>query len=202
MTKRINLIGQKFGRLTVTKYVGKRKWECRCDCGKNTTVRGDHLREGHTMSCGCYLNNRILETKTTHGMAKSRLYRIWRNIKTRCENKSAKGYERYGGKGITVCPEWRESFEAFRDWAQANGYRDDLTIDRIDNSGDYCPENCRWKTIKEQQNNRSNNKVITHNGETLSVAEWSRKTGISEGTIRSRINYGWEPERILKKSEN
>ena len=116
----------------------------------------------------------------------------------RCENPNDKGFFRYGGRGITVCEEWANSFEAFRDWALANGYRDDLTIDRIDNDGNYCPENCRWATARTQANNTRKTRFLTYKGETHSVTEWGRILGIKQSTLNMRLNkYKWSIEKAL-----
>ena len=189
----IDLAGQRFGMLTV---IGRKEnrhghamWECLCDCGNKTVVPSGDLRRGKTKSCGC--------NRTTHGDRGSRLYGIWIGIKTRCFNETDHTYALYGGRGITVCEEWRDSFEAFRDWALANGYRDDLSIDRKNPDGDYCPVNCRWTTMKEQQNNRRNNRLITYNGRTQTLSQWSAETGIHRGTIQYRLKHGWDVEKAL-----
>lgn len=146
-----NIVGQRFGRLIVIKDTGVRKneevaWLCRCDCGSLLYVRGYNLRSGQTRSCGCLLQEKI----RTHGESKrNKLYKIWLDIKQRCSNKKMKGYRYYGGKGITVCPEWQKSYLAFKNWAFANGYQEGLTIDRLDSDGNYEPSNCRWITRSE-----------------------------------------------------
>lgn len=192
MAKLMNLIGQRYGRLTVQEYAGKRKgvamWNCVCDCGNMTTVYAGNLRSGSTVSCGCYRKENARTNKHTHGGKGTRLYNIWRGMKTRCRNMKDKAYERYGGRGITICDEWANSFEAFRDWALANGYRDELTIDRKNNDGPYNPNNCRWATWDTQNNNRRINRKITYNGITRTIAQWAKATGVKEDTLRGRLN--------------
>ena len=134
--------------------------------------------------------------KTTHGMYGTRLYRIWRGINDRCRNPKAPSYNLYGGRGITVCPEWRTP-QNFFDWAFDNGYSDNLTIDRIDCDKGYSPDNCRWITSDEQQRNKRNNVNITYKGETRCLAEWARITGIGEWDIKKRLRNGWSVEEAL-----
>ena len=196
MGRLLDLTGQRFGKLTVIEFAGhapnrKTLWKCKCDCGNETLVKTNALRSGATKSCGCLVPVASGDTHRKHGMSESRLYRTWKNMKARCSNERVLCYPHYGGRGIAVCEEWQNSFEAFRDWALANGYRDDLSIDRIDVNGDYCPGNCRWATIVEQNNNKRNNRFITLCGSTKTVAEWSRVVGIASGTIIARLRKGW-----------
>ena len=132
------------------------------------------------------------------GLRGHRLYPIWSGMKDRCLNKNNKRYSSYGGRGIEVCKEWQQSFRAFLRWAMANGYEEGLSIDRIDNDGNYCPENCRWATAKEQANNKRWNHLITYNGKTQTMKEWAEELGIKLSTLSQRINsYRWSDEKAL-----
>lgn len=135
--------------------------------------------------------------KTIHGKSHSRLYRIWNSMKQRCSNPNNIGFRLYGGRGITVSDEWKNSFQSFYDWAMANGYADNLTIERIDNDGNYCPKNCRWATYAEQQNNTSYNRLYTYKGETLNIMQWAKKACISPNMLYKRLLRGWDFEKAL-----
>lgn len=197
-----DLTGQKFGRWTVIARAenGDRHtaWVCQCECGTNKVVEGMSLKNGDSKSCGCYHAEMMSEKFTTHGKShRIRLYKTWANMKLRCFNPNTKCYEHYGGRGITVCDEWLK-FEPFYEWAMANGYTDDLTIDRIDANGNYEPSNCRWATMTEQARNKRQNTHFTYAGETHTISEWAQITGLSRTTIRSRIKRGWTIEQALR----
>lgn len=200
-----DLTGQRFGRLTVIKEAKKkpgnnnRRWLCQCDCGNTCEVFGQNLRTKHTKSCGCALTDMLQKRNTTHGQEGTRLYRIWSHVKGRCNNKTDFAYPDYGGRGITVCPEWRDSFEAFRDWALANGYRDDLTLDRENNDGPYSPENCRWATDTQQANNMRSNKLYTVNGVTKTQREWEITIGVYRGKLWKIRAKGESVENFIKQ---
>ena len=174
MGNAIDITGLRFGRLTVVSHNGKDKygqmmWLCRCDCGVLVTCLSGNLRYGRTTSCGCLRrDNGVKHAKslTKHGQHNTRLYRIWNTMKNRCHNPNTKNYFRYGGRGVFVCDEW-QSFVPFYEWAMANGYQSHLTLDRIDNYSGYSPSNCRWATMKEQQNNKR-----THQNKRMEEEKW------------------------------
>lgn len=160
--KLIDLTGQKFGRLTVIQRVAKPKerkskeafWLCKCDCGNERIVSGYEIRSGNTKSCGCYHKDLASQVHKKHGYCGTRLYRIYYKMKERCYKPSNDNYKYYGGLGITICDEWLNDFSTFAMWSIENGYGENLTIDRKDNTKGYSPDNCRWITIQEQQRNR------------------------------------------------
>lgn len=201
--KQLNLTGERFGKLVVIKTAGKTKngaylWQCKCDCGNEIIANVGNLKNGHTKSCGCLRVDRCKTNFTKHGLEHTRLYGIWSDMRLRCYDEKNIAYHRYGGRGITICDEWKNDVKAFYDWATANGYKDSLTIDRIDNDGNYCPENCRWATVKEQASNRRSNILVTHNGKTQTMKKWANEVGTPYKVVWARMQkLGWSAERAL-----
>lgn len=184
-----DLTGQRFGRLLVVERsnaIGEQvKWHCICDCGNECDVLSGNLLNGHTVSCGCYREEIRPYIASKHGMKHTRIYSVWEKLKARCENPNNPSYQRYGGRGITIFDEWKNHPDAFIEWAYKNGYDEnakygECTIERIDNSRGYSPDNCKIANEKEQANNRRTNKLITHNGETKTLAQWRDQFGMTQ----------------------
>lgn len=166
-----------------------------CDCGLEKDVDGASLRAGRSVGCiSCHTSS---GPARRHGEKRTRLYTIWSGMIRRCENPNEPAYPLYGGRGITICPEWRASFEAFRDWARANGYAENLTIDRYPNQGgDYRPENCRWATYAQQNRNYRRNRPVIYQGRTVLVCDLAIEVGLPQDILKNRIfRYGWDIER-------
>ena len=194
--------GQRFGRLVVIEFAymryGRAFWKCKCDCGNEMITDGNRLRMKVTKSCGCYQAETRIKTHSIHGMSKTRLNRIWSLMKDRCCNSKSHAFENYGGRGIDICEEWKNSFSAFAEWAFSNGYSDNLTIDRIDNNKGYYPDNCRWANEVEQSQNRRSNYLITYKGETKCIKAWTDELGLPYNKIRRRIcRDHWDIERAF-----
>lgn len=158
-----NIAGMRFTRLTALKVVGKTNdnrpaWLCRCDCGNEVVVSEHNLKRNNTKSCGCYKRDVQLKSHYRHGSCKTRLYRVWSNMRSRCDRKSSDNYKWYGGRGITYADEWKD-FAAFQNWALSNGYNDSLELDRINTDGNYTPENCRFITHQANCRNRRKAKM-------------------------------------------
>lgn len=198
MGKFIDLTGQRFGKLTVLErvYPPNRKsayWKCLCDCGNEKVVKGGNLTSGNISSCGCLLRKYQTRSEIYH----DRIHKIYHAMKRRCLNPKDHKYEYYGGRGIGVCQEWLDDYLSFRKWAINNGYKSDLTLDRIDTEKGYSPENCRWATIKEQCNNRRSNHLITYNGKTQSMTMWAEELGVTFGTLKYRISHNRDIEQVF-----
>lgn len=185
-----NLIGEKFGKLTVISRFqentksGRAQWVCRCDCGNTTIVPTYRLTCGETKSCGC---KRYESHNKVHGMTKTDIHNKWLQIKQRCLDKNYKAYQNYGAVGITICDEWKDDFVAFMNWSYKNGYREGLSLDRIDNSKGYSPDNCRWVTWKDQCNNRRSNINVTYQGRTQTLKQWCEELNLNYDLIRNRM---------------
>ena len=203
-----DLGGQRFGRLTVVEEAPQagpvRRWRCLCDCGGEKVARTGHLRALTVTSCGCAARDAARASAPLaaaanykHGLSRSRLDTVFDNMLKRCYRPNARRFAEYGGRGIAVCAEWREDRAAFYRWALANGYADDLWIERIDPDGHYEPGNCRWATPKEQANNTRRSRRLTWNGTSGTVAEWASRLGVRREALQHRVDRGWSAERIF-----
>lgn len=192
--------GNTYERLTVINKAysknGKAYWNCKCSCGNNKVVMGKYLRNGDVRSCGCLAKENLKKRSTSHGLAKTRAYQVYNNMIKRCTDPTYPQYKDYGGRGIKVCDRWLKSVAHFVEdmGERPKGY----TIERIDNDGNYTPENCKWITKKEQSYNRRNNRNITFGGKTQAITKWAKETGLGAMTIQCRIDrYGWSIEKAL-----
>lgn len=211
---RPDLTGQKFGRWTVIekseKKHGKISYLCKCDCGEVRVVTADTLLNGRSMSCGCLQKDIVSQNETTHGMTHERIYAIYYNMRNRCCNPNDDRYKDYGGRGISICPEWldKDGFINFCNWSMKNGYTDELSIDRINVDGNYEPSNCRWATNEEQANNKRNCIYFTFFGVTKNLKEWCKCIGERYDKMYGRYYRGYETfrkediEKIKKYLEN
>jgi len=213
-------IGDKFGKLTILdKYIenngrqNKTMVSCHCDCGRNYKGILSQISNGYVSSCGCLSGCHNKEDfikngkNFSHGLTNHALYSTWNGMKNRCFNKNVTEYHNYGGRGITICEEWLD-FRNFYNWCIDNGYNELLTLDRKNNDGNYCPENCKFSTYEEQQNNKSSNTILTAFGEVKTMSQWSKdiRCKVTYGVLCYRINNNWEHEsaitEISEKSEN
>lgn len=205
-------VGDRYGQLCVVepahrreRYVRKTRREMswcvtvRCQCGSQFECVVRSLVRGVTTRCRLCINRDISETLTTHGQEPIGLYRCWSSMLSRCTSRGNHSWKRYGGRGITVCSAWQASFLEFKTWAEANGYKPELQLDRIDNDSGYAPDNCRWVTPRQNANNTSANRRLTAFGRTRTVAEWAREKEctVSPITLRARLSRGWEIEKAI-----
>lgn len=206
MARKVEIVGRTFGKLAVIRKdsdfrypngAHSEKYLCRCECGNNLVVAKKNLLNGNTQSCGCSRVESNSARLTKHGGKGTRLYDTWCSMKGRCYNPKNEDYLDYGGRGISICSEWRNDFSAFRKWALQNGYDDSLTIDRVNANGNYEPTNCRWTDMATQANNRRNSIYIEYNGERHTCAEWARITGIPYDRIHNRYISGMSAQEIL-----
>jgi hypothetical protein len=192
--------GDELGKLRIEEFVGVDQWSCRlvrctCQCGREVIVPLTNMIRGRTISCGCYRNELTSQRSRTHGESHTQLYTVWASMKDRCNNPNNSRWHRYGGRGIVVCDEWAKDFVLFRDWALQNNWRDGLTLERKDNDSGYSPDNCRFASQTEQQNNKSTNRLLTVFNETKTVAEWTRdpRCNVDYDVLSDRINkLGWD----------
>lgn len=210
MSRFVDLIGKRFGRLVVIEQAEKDKWghyewSCLCDCGREKVIRDSSLRNGNTKSCGCWRVERLIEHGHKKRGKETPIHRSWNHMLDRCTNPDSKDYKNYGGRGITVCKRWRNSFPNFLEDMGKN-WRSGLTIERKDNDDGYFPGNCYWATRKEQNRNSRHNHLITCFNRTQCLVEWAEEIKIPQSTIRARIRRGWSSERGLttpiKKEDN
>lgn len=199
--KLVNRAGQRYGRLVAISHFykpgrGSAYWRCLCDCGGSISTRSDLLGSGATVSCGCISRQRLAEGRITHGCYKHRAFRAWEGMVARCHNPRHVAYANYGGRGISVCGEWRDSPEKFLSWADLNGWAPGLQVDRIDNDRGYSPENCRVTTSRTNNRNKRTNRTIEVQGRRITIAEASEITGINYTTLKYRMDSGWAPERV------
>lgn len=196
-----SLIGVRSGKLIVVAYSHKKGedhfWVCSCDCGNTSVVRRSHLSNGHTKSCGCSSSRATMGARSLkHGATRTPEYNVWARMKQRCFDPNYKEFHLYGGRGITVCERWKDSSSNFLE--DMGKVPKGMEIDRTDNNGNYSPDNCRWVTAKVNCRNRRTTRFLTHNGETMSVMDWSDRVGISGNIIRQRLDrQGWSVEKAL-----
>lgn len=201
--KLLILVGARYGRLTVLSEEGKDAYgkylyKCICDCGKETIVLGTDLNTGKVVSCGCFKSEHAKNVRGFHGLADTKIYTIWSLMLQRCENKKSAAYKNYGGRGISVCPDWHK-FRKFYNWAISQGYKDGLSIERIDVNENYCPENCTFIEKAEQCFNKQN--TIRYKGESLALV--CRRLGLKYSSVYARINQlNWPIERAVETPFN
>ncbi|MBG9504002.1 hypothetical protein ABE47_31500 [Bacillus thuringiensis] len=204
MTKTVNLTGKRFGRLTaVRRDTSSNKtflWVCQCDCGKEKIVRSYDLRDEKVKSCGCLHAEKVKTNTRTHGKSNTLIYKIWCSMKARCYRKTCKDFHDYGGRGIIMCDYWRNNFMSFYEWSMTNGYEEGLSIDRINNDGIYEPLNCRWVTQAKQARNKSNNRFITVDRITKTLADWCKFYKVHISTAHSRLKKGKTSKEIFIKN--
>lgn len=193
-----NMLDMRFGRWTVVGRAANRDkkavWVCRCECGTEAEVQGGNLRSGKSTQCVICRNKQ--NSLTTHGMTNSPTHQTWSNMLARCRNPNSSHYDRYGGRGISVCEAWERSFEAFL--ADMGERPEGMTLDRINNDGDYTPENCRWADVSTQRRNTSRRRMITVAGTTKHLLDWAKETGIPAGTLHDRLSRGVSPEDAIR----
>lgn len=208
---RTTIIGAKFNLLTVIEDLGMhicgtkgqrhRKVKCLCDCGREAICFFNSIRQGKWKSCGCLKKNNKYSDVINKGADYKKILSLWNNIKTRCYNDKYPRFKNYGGRGIKICDKWKDSFPIFYNWAITNGYKIGLQIDRIDNNGDYCPENCRFVTKEQNQRNKRSSRYIEINGVKKVLCEWAEEIGFTDDCLRYRIISNWPQDKLLRPSQ-
>lgn len=197
-TQKIDLRGKTVFYWTFLEHVSNGDWKVRCECGTEKVVHGTNIKRGKSKSCGCHKGELLVASKGTHGLSNKKPYYIWRNMLNRCYDKGTDSYHLYGARGIIVCDRWRHSFYNF--WGDIGGeYKKGLSIDRIDANGNYCPENCRWATSKEQGINKRNTKKISYNGKTKPLKIWSKELNMNYYSLQTRLRAGWSIKDTFTK---
>lgn len=207
------LVGRRSGRLVIVKTAGKasnraRLVECICDCGNKTICRWDGFQQGKTKSCGCLNREQqrknglktihiAIQSKVTHNLTNHPLYNTFKRMKRRCLNPKDKNYASYGGRGIAICKEWLNDVSLFVEWSTKNGWKRGLSIDRIDNDGNYTPENCRWVDQKTQCNNTRRTKFLVFKGRRQSITQWAEEFNLDPSNVGRRLKNGWTIEEAL-----
>ena len=202
MPRKIDLTGRRYAHLTVISQHGhigdKISWLCRCDCGNEKVVSGSNLKTGNTTSCGCYHAEVAKDYHTTHGMSKTKLYTIWSSMRYRCENPKCQRYSSYGGKGVSVCAEWKR-FNGFYSWAISARYEDGLSIERIDVDGNYEPSNCKWIPLIDQSQNKTTSRFVSYKSKKLTISQLANLTGMPYQRLYQRINkLGWSTDDAVR----
>jgi hypothetical protein len=198
-----NLVGNRYGRLIVVRRAensphGSTRWLCKCDCGNECVVHSVSLKTGNTTSCGCFKRENAQKLYSTVRQKDKHLYSVWSGMKQRCFNKNSSSYHNYGGRGITMDSRWAENYETFYNWAIKAGYKRGLTIDRINNDGNYCEENCRFVDRQVQANNKRNVKTYTIDGKTQSLPDWCREYNIGYSLVYQRVStLRWPIDKAL-----
>lgn len=202
--KQENLSNQKFNKLTAIEFAfkkdNKRFWRCICECGNQTFVNVYNLKHNKVRSCGCQKRENLIMRSTKHSMRNTKIYNVWKGIKSRCYNKNSKAFINYGKRGISMCSEWKNDFTIFYNWSIENGYHEGLTIDRIDNNGNYEPANCRWVDRLTQNNNTRSTKHYIYKGQDYTLSDLSLKFKINRNTLKSKLRRGVDLEDIISKT--
>lgn len=204
-SRELDIVGKKYNMLTVLERVGQTEekrylFRCKCDCGREKVIEGREIKRGRAKSCGNHHVEKIIEANTTHGLSKDRLYNIHSSMKERCFNSNNKNFHGYGGRGITICDEWvgENGFLNFYNWSLKNGYKENLSIDRIDVNGNYQPSNCRWATNKMQQLNKRNTVMHTYNGASKPLVTWCEELELNYDSVWKRLyKYDYDFEKAI-----